>query len=322
MNTVAPTHRRLAGIAVAWAIAVTPAAGQAVSGGHPATDLGRCPDGDGPNAGVRGISRAGGGYRGWEEGARVRQGALRGAPAGADRAVVRASVRLHAEGTAFGTRSSIAIAGRQHRRPLPGHRSQAASHRALGPLRPPRDSRRPHVSRRRRQRLRRCGIARDGGAVHGAAIPSGHRVRRLRRRGGRPAWSCRVRRGRDRAQGSRGPERQPRHGGPRRQGRNLHCGDTSLPGAAPVARTGGGARPDSGSGSATTSPVRAKTTGHCSRTTAAFHQAGIPFVYFGVEDHADYHRPSDTADKINPEFFAKAAGVVLDAVRALDAGLR
>jgi Zn-dependent M28 family amino/carboxypeptidase len=53
-----------------------------------------------------------------------------------------------------------------------------------------------------------------------------------------------------------------------------------------------------------------------------FHEAGIPFVYFGVEDHADYHQPSDTADRINPDFFGKAAAVVLDALRALDAGLR
>lgn len=52
-----------------------------------------------------------------------------------------------------------------------------------------------------------------------------------------------------------------------------------------------------------------------------FHQAGISFVYFGVEDHPDYHQPTDTADKINPEFFAKAAGVILDALRALDEGL-
>jgi hypothetical protein len=53
-----------------------------------------------------------------------------------------------------------------------------------------------------------------------------------------------------------------------------------------------------------------------------FHQAGIPFLYFGVEDHADYHQPTDTADRINPDFFAKAAAVVLDALRAVDAGLR
>ncbi|MEW6321341.1 MAG: M28 family peptidase [Acidobacteriota bacterium] len=52
-----------------------------------------------------------------------------------------------------------------------------------------------------------------------------------------------------------------------------------------------------------------------------FHQAKIPFVYFGVEDHPDYHKPTDTADKINPTFFRNAVEVILAAVRALDAGL-
>lgn len=32
---------------------------------------------------------------------------------------------------------------------------------------------------------------------------------------------------------------------------------------------------------------------------AAFHNAGIPFLYIGVEDHPDYHKPTDTVDKIN-----------------------
>jgi Zn-dependent M28 family amino/carboxypeptidase len=50
----------------------------------------------------------------------------------------------------------------------------------------------------------------------------------------------------------------------------------------------------------------------------AFHAAKIPFVYFGVEDHADYHKPTDTADKINRAFFADAAETILDAVIALD----
>jgi Zn-dependent M28 family amino/carboxypeptidase len=53
-----------------------------------------------------------------------------------------------------------------------------------------------------------------------------------------------------------------------------------------------------------------------------FHKAGIPFIYFGVEDHADYHRSSDTPDRIDPRFFAAAANTILDAVRALDAALR
>lgn len=54
---------------------------------------------------------------------------------------------------------------------------------------------------------------------------------------------------------------------------------------------------------------------------AAFHAAGIPFIYFGVEDHPDYHQPTDTADKINPRFFFSAAITILDAVTALDRAL-
>jgi Zn-dependent M28 family amino/carboxypeptidase len=49
-----------------------------------------------------------------------------------------------------------------------------------------------------------------------------------------------------------------------------------------------------------------------------FHDAGIPFVYFGVEDHADYHKASDTADRIDPRFFGDAADMIVDAVRTLD----
>jgi len=49
-----------------------------------------------------------------------------------------------------------------------------------------------------------------------------------------------------------------------------------------------------------------------------FHAAKIPFIYFGVEDHADYHKPTDTADKINRGFFVDVAETILDAVLALD----
>ena len=52
-----------------------------------------------------------------------------------------------------------------------------------------------------------------------------------------------------------------------------------------------------------------------------FHEAGVPFVYFGVEDHADYHAPSDTADKVDPQFFGGVAETILDAVRTLDRGI-
>jgi hypothetical protein len=49
-----------------------------------------------------------------------------------------------------------------------------------------------------------------------------------------------------------------------------------------------------------------------------FHSAGIPFVYFGVEDHADYHKPTDTADKIDAGFLGGVAAFVLDALAELD----
>jgi len=49
-----------------------------------------------------------------------------------------------------------------------------------------------------------------------------------------------------------------------------------------------------------------------------FHKAGVPFVYFGVEDHADYHQPTDTADKINPKFFGDVADMIVEAVATLD----
>lgn len=53
----------------------------------------------------------------------------------------------------------------------------------------------------------------------------------------------------------------------------------------------------------------------------AFHEAGVPFLYFGVEDHADYHKSSDTPDKINPAFFHSVAEMVLAALLVLDARL-
>lgn len=53
----------------------------------------------------------------------------------------------------------------------------------------------------------------------------------------------------------------------------------------------------------------------------AFHDVGIPFLYFGVEDHADYHRPTDTFENIDPDFYARAIETVLDAVLELDRNL-
>ena len=53
----------------------------------------------------------------------------------------------------------------------------------------------------------------------------------------------------------------------------------------------------------------------------AFHQSKITFLYFGVEDHKDYHQPTDDFDTITPAFFVHAAETILDTVKTLDADL-
>jgi len=52
-----------------------------------------------------------------------------------------------------------------------------------------------------------------------------------------------------------------------------------------------------------------------------FHEAGVPFVYFGVEDHGDYHKPSDMADRIDLRFFGDTADMIVEAVRTFDMGV-
>jgi hypothetical protein len=49
-----------------------------------------------------------------------------------------------------------------------------------------------------------------------------------------------------------------------------------------------------------------------------FHDAGVPFLYFGVDDHPDYHAPSDTFEHINKEFFARVASLIVDVAAVLD----
>jgi hypothetical protein len=48
---------------------------------------------------------------------------------------------------------------------------------------------------------------------------------------------------------------------------------------------------------------------------------GIPFVYFGVDDHKDYHKITDTADKVNPIFYLNAIRLIQEAVLIFDANL-
>jgi hypothetical protein len=54
---------------------------------------------------------------------------------------------------------------------------------------------------------------------------------------------------------------------------------------------------------------------------AEFHKAGIPFLYFGVEDHPGYHKPTDDFSAITPDFYIRAADTLVDIVRAADTSL-
>ena len=52
-----------------------------------------------------------------------------------------------------------------------------------------------------------------------------------------------------------------------------------------------------------------------------FYEQGIPYIYFGVEDHPDYHKPSDIFEKINLEFYLDVVDFVIDTTEELDIGL-
>lgn len=53
----------------------------------------------------------------------------------------------------------------------------------------------------------------------------------------------------------------------------------------------------------------------------AFHNAGVPFLYLGVNYHPDYHRPSDDFDHITPSVFISATELSWASFRALDRAL-
>lgn len=53
-----------------------------------------------------------------------------------------------------------------------------------------------------------------------------------------------------------------------------------------------------------------------------FHAAGVPFLYFGVEDHADYHQPTDVAEKINAQFYGQVTSLLIDVAATADLKLQ
>jgi len=52
-----------------------------------------------------------------------------------------------------------------------------------------------------------------------------------------------------------------------------------------------------------------------------FHQSGVPFLYFGVEDHPGYHTPGDVFQDITPDFYVGAVESVYRMAKVLDVGV-
>jgi len=52
---------------------------------------------------------------------------------------------------------------------------------------------------------------------------------------------------------------------------------------------------------------------------AAFHKAKIPFIYFGVADHEDYHKPTDDFERIDNQFYKDAVQTIIRMFEAYDA---
>ncbi len=50
-----------------------------------------------------------------------------------------------------------------------------------------------------------------------------------------------------------------------------------------------------------------------------FHKVNIPFLYFGNEDHAAYHKPTDDFAAITPQFYKNSVHVILSVIEAIDA---
>lgn len=51
---------------------------------------------------------------------------------------------------------------------------------------------------------------------------------------------------------------------------------------------------------------------------ANFHKKGIPFLYFGVEDHEDYHEPTDDFENIQQKFYIESVKVVISVFNKID----
>ena len=52
-----------------------------------------------------------------------------------------------------------------------------------------------------------------------------------------------------------------------------------------------------------------------------FHKSNIPFLYFGVEDHEDYHEPTDDYENIQKVFYTKAVMTIISVVERINYSL-
>lgn len=52
-----------------------------------------------------------------------------------------------------------------------------------------------------------------------------------------------------------------------------------------------------------------------------FHEAGIPFLYFGVEDHEDYHEETDVYERIHPDFYVSVVNYIIKLIKEVDKGI-
>ena len=49
-----------------------------------------------------------------------------------------------------------------------------------------------------------------------------------------------------------------------------------------------------------------------------FHKRQIPYIYFGVEDHAHYHKPTDEYKQVNQDFYPDAVSLVIEFIQLAD----
>ncbi len=49
-----------------------------------------------------------------------------------------------------------------------------------------------------------------------------------------------------------------------------------------------------------------------------FHALGIPFIYFGVEDHEGYHHPNDDFEYVTQDFYVSVVDGIIDVIEKID----